>query len=280
MLDLMVIVGYFSLMLFMGWRTRRQSAESFWIAERRYLTGPVTLSLVATIFGASSTMGVIGLGYARGLTGVWWSLVGGMALVPFAFLLAGRVRSLNVYTLPDILKKAYGERVAVPAGVMIAVAWCGVIAAQLIAGGRLLSGVFSFDFQWSLVIVAVVFILYTSWGGQFTVIKTDSWQFFLFLGGLLLSLVFLLLSQGMGTSLWQNIPEGHWRFPVSRAFGWYDVLVYYPLIVGLPYLVGPDIYSRVLCAKDNRVARRSALVAEPGLWLAESIARNVALRRM
>jgi SSS family solute:Na+ symporter len=261
MIDLMVIVGYGSLMLFLGWRTRGQSAESFWIAERRYLAGPVTMSLVATIFGASSTMGVIGLGYSQGLTGAWWSLIGGIALIPFAFLLARRVRSLNVYTLPDILKKAYGERVAVPASVMIAVAWCGVIAAQLIAGGRLLSSVFSFDFQWALAMVAFVFILYTFWGGQLTVIKTDLWQFFLFLGGLLLSLAFLCLSQGMETSWWQNIPEGHWRFPVSRAFGWYDVLVFYPLIVGLPYLVGPDIYSRVLCAKDDRVARRSALLA-------------------
>jgi SSS family solute:Na+ symporter len=29
----------------------------------------------------------------------------------------------------------------------------------------------------------------------------------------------------------------------------------------LPYLVGPDIYSRVLCARDNRVARRASLMA-------------------
>jgi SSS family solute:Na+ symporter len=261
MIDLMVIVAYFLVMLFVGWRGRRQSAESFWIAERRYLTGPVTLSLVATIFGASSTMGIIGLGYSRGLTGAWWSLIGGIALIPFAFLLAGRVRALNVYTLPDILKKAYGERVAVAAGVMIAVAWCGVIAAQLIAGARLLSSVFSFGFQWALVVVAVVFILYTFWGGQLTVIKTDSWQFFLFLGGLLLSLAFLFLWQGMERPWWQNVPVGHWRFPVSSAFGWYDVLVFYPLIVGLPFLVGPDIYSRVLCARDNRVARKSALLA-------------------
>jgi SSS family solute:Na+ symporter len=261
MIDLMVIVAYFLVMLFVGWRGRRQSAESFWIAERRYLTGPVTLSLVATIFGASSTMGIIGLGYSRGLTGAWWSLIGGIALIPFAFLLAGRVRALNVYTLPDILKKAYGERVAVAAGVMIAVAWCGVIAAQLIAGARLLSSVFSFGFQWALVVVAVVFILYTFWGGQLTVIKTDSWQFFLFLGGLLLSLAFLFLWQGMERPWWQNVPVGHWRFPVSNAFGWYDVMVFYPLIVGLPFLVGPDIYSRVLCARDNRVARKSALLA-------------------
>ena len=119
MLDRIIIVGYFAVMLLIGWRCRRQSAESYWVAERRYGAGPVTASLVATIFGASSTMGIIGLGYARGLTGAWWSLMGGIALIPFSFLLAGRVRSLGVYTLPDILRKAYGDRIAVPAGVVI-----------------------------------------------------------------------------------------------------------------------------------------------------------------
>jgi SSS family solute:Na+ symporter len=261
MFDLIVIVGYFSVVLFVGWRSRRQSAESYWVAERRYDTRQIATSLVATIFGASSTMGIIGLGYSRGLTGAWWSLIGGIALVPFSLFLASRVRSLSVYTLPDVLKRAYGEMVAVPAGIVITVAWCGVIAAQLVAGGRLLSGVFSMDFQWALATVAVVFILYTFWGGQLSVIRTDSWQLVLFVGGLLISLGLLLSSTGLGTSLWEQVPSGHLRFPVSAGFGWYEVLVFYPLIVGFPYLVGPDIYSRVLCAKDNRAARRSALLA-------------------
>ncbi|MBN1843628.1 MAG: sodium:solute symporter family protein [Deltaproteobacteria bacterium] len=261
MIDLSVIIAYFSVMLFVGWRSRRQSAESYWVAERRYRTGPVTASLVATIFGASSSMGIIGLGYSRGLTGAWWSLIGGIALIPFGLLLAGRVRALKVYTLPDILKKAYGERVAIPAGIVIAVAWCGVIAAQLIAGGRILSGIFSIEFQYALAVVAVVFVLYTFWGGQVSVIRTDSWQLFLFAGGLLVSLGFLFSYRATGLPLWENVPRQHLRFPVSTGFGWYDVLVFYPLVVGLPYLVGPDIYSRVLCAKDDLVARRSAMLA-------------------
>ena len=261
MVDLMIVVGYFSMMLFVGWRSRGQSAESYWVAERKYDTRRVSASLVATIFGASSTMGIIGLGYSRGLTGAWWSLIGGMALVPFALLLAGRVRALNVYTLPDILKRAYGVKVAAVAGTMIATAWCGIIAAQLIAGGRLLGGVFSLDFQWALAIVAVVFVMYTFWGGQLSVIRTDSWQLVLFVGGLLVSMGFLLWSQGSGASLWQHVPREHLRFPVSAHFGWYEVVVFYPLVVGLPYLVGPDIYSRVLCAKNNGVAKRSALLA-------------------
>ena len=75
MIDLLFIVAYFAVMLFVGWRSRGQSAESYWVAERKYDTGRVTASLVATIFGASSTMGIIGLGYSRGLTGAWWSSV-------------------------------------------------------------------------------------------------------------------------------------------------------------------------------------------------------------
>jgi len=261
MIDLVVIAVYFSLMLFVGWRSRRQDAESYWVADRRYNTARVAASLVATIFGASSTLGIIGLGYSRGLTAAWWSLTGGIVLIPFAFFLAGRVRALDVYTLPDILKNAYGRNVALPAGLMIAVAWCGVIAAQMIAGGRLLSSIFSLDFDWALAIVAVVFILYTFWGGQLSVIRTDSWQLILFAGGLLVSLAYLIPSGHFIHALAEHVPAGHLCFPVSAAFGWYEVLVFYPLIVGLPYLVGPDIYSRVLCAKNNEVARRSALFA-------------------
>jgi SSS family solute:Na+ symporter len=58
-----------------------------------------------------------------------------------------------------------------------------------------------------------------------------------------------------------RIPEGYLSFPVTSGFGWYQVLVFYPLIIGLPYLVGPDIYSRVLCARGESSAKRASLLA-------------------
>jgi SSS family solute:Na+ symporter len=261
MIDGFIIVGYLITMLYVGWRSRSQSAEGYWVAGRRYATARITASLVATIFGASSTVGIIGLGYARGLTGAWWALIGGIALIPFALFLAPTVRRLNVYTLPDILKGAYGDRVAIPAGLTISVAWCGVVAAQMIAGARLVGQLFTLDFEWALIAVALVFTLYTFWGGQLSVIRTDLWQFFLFMGGLLIGIAFLLATEEPGSLLWEQIPADHLRFPVSAQFGWYELLVFYPLIVGLPYLVGPDIYSRIFCAGNDRIARRSALQA-------------------
>ncbi|MEE9473438.1 MAG: sodium:solute symporter family protein [Acidimicrobiia bacterium] len=261
-IDAVIVTAYLGVMLLVGWRARRQSPESYWVADRRYASGTVAVSLVATIFGASSTIGIIGLGYSRGLTAAWWSLIGAAALVPFGLFLAARVRGLEVYTLPDILKRAYGNRVAVPAAVLIAIAWCGVVAAQMTAGALLISGILRLDYSWALAVVAVAFVLYTYWGGQLSVIRTDSWQFALFVGGLLVCFALLFAaSQGQGPSPSQGIPAGHFRFPVSEGFGLYDLLVFYPLIVGLPYLAGPDIYSRVLCAKDIAAARKAALMA-------------------
>jgi SSS family solute:Na+ symporter len=167
-----------------------------------------------------------------------------------------------VYTLPDILKNAYGERVAVPAALMISVSWCGVIAAQMIAGARLLDGVFLLGYVPALAIVAAVFVVYSYWGGQLSVVRTDSWQLMLFAGGLLLCLA-LVAANAIGSdgTLANKLPPEFWSFPVSAEFGWYELLVYYPLIVGLPFLVGPDLWSRILCARDKNVARRSVFFA-------------------
>ncbi len=262
MIDAAIVVAYLGIMLVVGWASRRQSAESYWVADRRYGTRPIAVSLIATVFGASSTLGIVGLGYMRGLTGAWWSLIGAVALLVFALVLAARVRSLEVFTLPDILQRAYGHRVSVPAAIMIVMAWCGIVSAQMIAGARLLGEVLPLGFAAGLAVTATVFVAYTFLGGQLSVIRTDSWQLALFLGGLLLCFVVTSSVVGdSGTSLGGAAPRGHFLFPTSDQFGWYDLLVFYPLIVGLPYLVGPDIYSRVLCAKDDVTARKSALVA-------------------
>ncbi len=218
MIDLVIVGAYFALMLGVGWKARRGSPESYWVAERRYGTFPVTASLVATVFGASSTVGIIGLGYSRGLTGAWWSLIGGIALLPFGFFLAGKVRRLEVYTLPDILHRAYGRKVALVGGGIIVLAWCGVVAAQIVAGALLLGSVFSISFNGTLAVVTVIFVLYTLWGGQLSVIRTDSWQIFLFVGALLTTL-FLVLRAGLqGGGLLAGVPAGHFDFPVSAGF--------------------------------------------------------------
>ena len=54
--DLAVVAGYLLIMLTVGWRSRRQSGDSYWVAERQYGAGRITASLIVTVFGATATI--------------------------------------------------------------------------------------------------------------------------------------------------------------------------------------------------------------------------------
>ena len=95
---------------------------------------------MATIVGGSATVGVAGLGFSRGLTAAWWLLVGSIGLVVLGLFVAGRVRKTGVYTLPGLVEQQYGRSVALAASVLIVIAWLGLIAGQIIATGKIMSG--------------------------------------------------------------------------------------------------------------------------------------------
>ena len=66
MLPLIIIIVYFIAMIALGLSTRKQAknAGSFFVAGRSGSTLFITGSLLATIIGASATMGMAGMGFS------------------------------------------------------------------------------------------------------------------------------------------------------------------------------------------------------------------------
>jgi SSS family solute:Na+ symporter len=161
LLPLIIIIVYFVAMIALGLSTRKQArnAGSFFVAGRSGSTLFITGSLLATIIGASATMGMAGLGFSRGLTGAWLILSGTVGLVVLGFIFARKVREYGFYTLPALVEKQYGRIPAMAGSLLIVVAWMGVIAAQIIGAGKIMSvlGIGSSN-MWILISTAV-FIL-------------------------------------------------------------------------------------------------------------------------
>ena len=118
-----------------------RSLEDFHLAGRSLRMILLTGTFCATIVGASSTIGMAGLGFSKGLPGAWWMLSGTIGMLVLTFF-AGKIRSTGCYTLPQLVGSFYGERTRIAASVLIAVSWVGVIAVQIIASGNVLSAVF------------------------------------------------------------------------------------------------------------------------------------------
>ncbi|MGD9116096.1 MAG: sodium:solute symporter family protein [Dehalococcoidia bacterium] len=262
MTGLIIVIIYFAAMVAIGLWSRRKArgAANFFVAGRSGSSFFITGSLLATIIGGSATVGLAGLGFSQGLTGIWWLLVGTVGLVFLGIFLAGKVRQFGLYTLPELVEKQYDKRIGLAASILIVVSWVGVVAAQIVAAGKILSVLGMGDPTLWMIIFSVVFITYTVIGGQYSVIRTDVIQVGIIFVGILGGLALVLVKAGGWDGLTAAIPADHFAFPVSEQFSGYE-LVSLLLLVGLTYVVGPDMYSRLFCAKDGKTARKSVFWA-------------------
>lgn len=211
MTELIIIAIYFVIMLIVGVMSRRRArmADDFFVAGRKGSSIFIIGSLLATIVGGSTTLGMAGLGFTQGLTGVWWLLVGSIGLICLGLFFAKKIRKLALYTLPELIENQYDRRMALAASILIVVSWIGIVAAQIIAAGKILSVIgIGNPILW-MVIFTIVFVVYTILGGQHAIIRTDFVQTLIIFAGIFGGLA-LLLSHlgGLGRIA---------RFPTSRA---------------------------------------------------------------
>ncbi len=263
-MNIIIVVLYLLVMLGIGiyayMRGKTSKSDSFFVADRKGSVLLITGSLLATAVGASATVGLAGLGFSQGLTGAWWLLVGAVGLLLLSWFWAKKVRKFGVYTLPQLIEKQYGRSAGFVASVLIVVAWMGIIAAQIVAGGKILGVLFDSSPTVFIVICAAVFILYTMLGAQYSIIRTDFIQAGILITGVIAAAILVSSNVGWVDGFAAALPDQFFSFPASGDFGW-GSLVSMLLLVGATYVVGPDIYSRLLCAKNEKVARSSAFWA-------------------
>lgn len=234
-------------------RRRSGSESGFYLAGRTLgrLTGTATLA--ATTIGGSATIIVIGTVFSRGLPGIWIDIAGGVGLIALGFLLAGKVRRLGLFSLPEIAGQFYGPAVRHISAALVLLAEVGWLGLLLKAGTEILQPLLPLHPTALLLSVGGVFIFYTAVGGQLAVARTDTIQLALMAAGIL----FVATPWLIGTGAWENVPLSSWHFPTGQDF---PLTLLLPLILvsGLPHVVGSDIYGKLLSMKDEKVARFSA----------------------
>lgn len=265
-MDIAIVCIYFLGLIFIGSRSFRivKGLDSFFVADRKAPFLFVVGSLFATIIGGSSTIGMAGLGYRQGLVGSWWLLVGAIGLFFLGLFLAEKVRGYSLYTLPEILEVQYGPEAKLFASGLIVIAWTGIIAGQIVAAGKILEVILKAPPSLLMLVTAFVFILYTLLGGQHSVVRTDTIQSLIIIIAILASIPLCLSKVGGVFSLREALGGDFFSFPVSQHFTWKSLATYL-FLVGSTYLVGPDIYSRLFCSKDKKIAKTATITVALGL---------------
>jgi SSS family solute:Na+ symporter len=254
MVKYIIIALYIILMVVVGILSSRKihSNTDYFIAGKKGNFWQITGSLLATILGSSAILGTADLALTRGWAASWLLIcasVGLFVLIPVSHL----VRQKGKYTLPQMIGDFYGKEAKNISSLIIAFAWIGVIAAQIIGAAKVMQGFTGLDYSIGVWGSGLVFIFYTIIGGQVSVIKTDLYQTFIILSGILITALFIIFSKET-----RIVPPAVKSFPFNNDFSPFDLLVLL-LTYSTTFIVGPDIYSRLFCAESKSTARKSVL---------------------
>ncbi len=224
----------------------------YFLAGKKTGVWQISGSLLATILGGSAILGTIGLAESQSWASAWYILAASLGL--FGLLpIVRKVYAKGKFTLPELIGQYYGESAQKVTSLIIPVAWLGIVAAQIIAGAQILVSFFGLDYTTGVFLTGIIFIVYTYIGGQVSIMKTDLFQAFFILAGVILTAVMIPANQ------LPALPNFTDTFPFNTHFSPFDLFILF-LTFSSTFVVGPDIYSRVFCAKDSKTAFRSVLI--------------------
>jgi len=204
--------------------------------------------------GSSAILGTADLALTQGWAAAWLLLcasLGLLILVPVSMV----VRRKGKYTLPQMIGDFYGTEAKMISSFIISIAWIGIIAAQIIGAAKILNGFTGLDYAVGVWGSGAVFIFYTLIGGQISVLKTDLYQSFIIIGGILMTAVYIFFREPVSPIAMSTL-----KFPFNAGFRPFDLVVLI-LTYSSTFVVGPDIYSRIFCAENETIARKSVLIS-------------------
>lgn len=217
-LDLVVIGGYFALLIFVGWwkgRGKRKSADSYFFSRGTLPWWAIGCAYAAAGMNTEQLVGQNGMGYTVGLTMVNWYYT----IVPFVygalifFFFPIYLRN-KVHTLPEYLGRRFDDRSKNVFAILLLVSYIFLNLAVVFYGGAwVLQEVFGWNLMGWLVVLAVVAGFYTMYGGMSSMAYTAVVQFVIIVGAGLT--VFYLA--------YMKLPNG-WSDVVTHAPGGFHLM--------------------------------------------------------
>ncbi len=256
--DSIIILLYFIFILFIGvklYRTERKSSvKEFLLAGRQLSLPSFIATLVSTWYG-----GILGVGefsYSYGISN--WLVFGlpyYVAAAIFGLFIARRARSLELYTIPHQLERAYGKTVSLIGAVFVFI--MTVPAAYILMLAALMKFLFGLPLLWGLLFGTMVSTAYVIIGGFRSVIRTDYVQFSLMFGSFMIILPVAWWSYGGLGFLQANLPATHlvWHGGQGAQY----IIVWF--FIALATLIEPGFYQRCFAAKTAKTAQKGILIS-------------------
>ena len=238
--------------------SRVKNTKDYAVAGRHLPLPIVTATVFATWFGAETVLGISATFLEEGFRGLISDPLGSsICLILFGLVFARPLYRMNLITLGDFFRIRYNRQTELLLSICIIVSYLGWVSAQITALG-LTFNVLSNDListKEGMLIGAAVVLIYTLFGGMWSVALTTLVQMVVIVIGLLLVASNAAeQAGGVASVISKASAEGKFDFlpklDLLDMLGWIAAL----LTMALDSIPQQDVFQRVNAAKNEAVA--------------------------
>lgn len=267
---LFVVILYPAILIGISlWRSRSVKSHADFMVAGRSVPVPLLVgTLVCTWIGSGSLFGGAGLAYRSGIAELWFSFGGWVGLI-VAYFLAGRVRKIAQYTVPDLLEQRYNAAARLLGTVAIILAYVTIAAYQFRGGGWILSIVTDgrISPEVGIYITAATIVVFTALAGMVSIVTVDLFNGIVITLGVLFALPYMVFQVGGVSEVLAALPDTH-----TTVLGGHNVL--WVLGVAMPtflLILGESgMYQKFFSAKDANAARKAVAGMVVGIVVIET----------
>ena len=242
---------------------RVHNSKDFLVAGRSLPLYMNVATVFATWFGAETVLSVSATFAKDGLRGVPGDPFGAtLCLVIAALLFARLFYRMNLMTIGDFYRQRYGKAVEVLTSGAITLSYLGWTSAQMSALGlviHVLSGG-AIELDQAILGGAAVVLVYTIFGGMWSVAFTDLFQTVVIVIGLgLVAWLVGDMAGGPAKVIAQAAADGKFEFIPADAKGWWVMAgAFFAFAFGS--IPQQDVFQRMTSARDEDTAVRGTLI--------------------
>ncbi|NCD11627.1 MAG: cation acetate symporter [Epsilonproteobacteria bacterium] len=249
------------------WAARRtKTAKDFYTAGGGITGFQNGLAIAGDYMSAASFLGISGLVYMKGFDGLIYSIGFLVGWPIILFLVAEQLRNLGKYTFSDVASyrlKQTPIRTLAASGSLATVAL--YLIAQMVGAGQLIQILFGMDYEYAVVMVGILMILYVTFGGMLATTWVQIIKAVLLLSGATFMAIMIMYKVGFSfESLFAKAVELKKTNAIMAPGG----LVSDPISaisLGIALMFGtaglPHILMRFFTVSDAKEARKSVFVA-------------------
>jgi len=234
--------------------TRVKNAGDYAVAGRSLPLYIVIATVFATWFGSETVLGISARFVQDGLGGVIEDPFGSsMCLILVGLFFARKLYRMNLMTIGDYYRQRYGRAVEILVAICIVISYLGWVSAQITALGLVFSVLSqgAISMATGMVIGAGIVLLYTLFGGMWSVALTDFFQMIIIVAGLVyIAFVVSDLAGGAGKVIGHAAAAG--KFAFAPALTEKDILAFAAAWVTMMFGSIPqqDVFQRVMSARS------------------------------